>query len=93
MHAPRPPSHWAALLLSGQEAIIQLGADPPDQPGRGTILKRPSARNPASVSRAECVLGCRYVALSSAPGVPTMVLRAAPARRVPSGGRGAPVLG
>jgi hypothetical protein len=40
----------------------------------------------ASVSRAECVAGCRYVALSSAPF--RMVSVAAPARRVPSGGSG-----
>ena len=44
-------------------------------PGWGTI---PSYRKPASVSRAECTVGCRYVARSSAPDVPIMVPVAAP---------------
>jgi len=44
-------------------------------PGWGTI---PSYRKPASVSRAECTVGCRYVARSSAPACPSMALVAGP---------------
>ena len=44
-------------------------------PGWGTI---PSYRKPASVSRAECTVGCRYVARSSAPACPSMVLVTGP---------------